>query len=798
MAFERHDAAAARRAASTPRATALPVELAEQPRAWSVERGRPRLQRDHGRVRDARARDRRRRQRDRSSRSTSSSTATATRPRCSGPCAINSDVGIVDTDGDGAMDIADNCPHVAESDRRRTRDGDEIGDACDAGSGPDRGRSSTASRATSSAAAASRASHRRRRDPRRMRASTAGRRDLRRGEGTGGSTSPRRSFGVGVFEGAQRTAFSEREPARPRRLRPARCGCSTSTGRYVVLEAVFADDGSVEHLAIDFEQHCEGGGARAVRRGARRTRSRTPLPQLDRRRRPALELRRQLPGGREPGPSRSRWRRLRRRLRPVPRPGRRPRGVPGRSRRWRLAAGGAAPDSARCGECADRSGGADSDGDGVLDLADHCERHAGGRERRRERLHAGAGLRGGRSSAAKQSKKLCLLIHSDDGQKLCKVAKGPAKTKLCRRPLIEWRSHREGVRKWPWASSRARSRSSPARAAASARRSRSCSRPRARGLRARRARWKRATHPLEGSLATTIAEIHAAGGEAVPIAADVSHYEDCERIVRETRAALGPIDVLVNNAALTYFIPIADFPPAKWLKSFAVNVHGPFFMTRLVLEDMLARKSGAIVNISSGAAIGPGRGPYKTPPMRGGTLYGAEKAALERFTQGLAAEVYAERCQRDVRLAVAGRRHAGRAVPQADRRARTSPQRGAGRADGARRAAARDRAARQGLRASHLQPADPGRSSAGSRRAAGSASTCPARATRRSRRVSRSASASSVETKRGDAGQTHQVVAADRARERALRAPGRRGARRAAPRSGRRARSPARWAPATA
>ena len=55
---------------------------------------------------------------------------------------------------------------------------------------------------------------------------------------------------------------------------------------------------------------------------------------------------------------------------------------------------------------------------------------------------------------------------------------------------------------------------------------------------------------------------------------------------------------------------------------------------------MIARKSGAIVNISSGAAIGPGRGPYKNAPLRGGTLYGAEKAALERFTQGLAAEVY--------------------------------------------------------------------------------------------------------------------------------------------------------------
>jgi citronellol/citronellal dehydrogenase len=65
-------------------------------------------------------------------------------------------------------------------------------------------------------------------------------------------------------------------------------------------------------------------------------------------------------------------------------------------------------------------------------------------------------------------------------------------------------------------------------------------------------------------------------------------------------------------------------------------------LSQLVLRDMVERKHGAIVNIGSGAAIGPGRGPYKDPSAgtRGGTCYGAEKAALERFTQGLAAEVF--------------------------------------------------------------------------------------------------------------------------------------------------------------
>ena len=55
---------------------------------------------------------------------------------------------------------------------------------------------------------------------------------------------------------------------------------------------------------------------------------------------------------------------------------------------------------------------------------------------------------------------------------------------------------------------------------------------------------------------------------------------------------------------------------------------------------MIERGSGAIVNLSSMGAVGPGRAPYDGPPQRGGTMYGAEKAALERFTQGLAQEVY--------------------------------------------------------------------------------------------------------------------------------------------------------------
>ena len=149
-------------------------------------------------------------------------------------------------------------------------------------------------------------------------------------------------------------------------------------------------------------------------------------------------------------------------------------------------------------------------------------------------------------------------------------------------------------------------------------------------------------HPFEGALETTVAEIRAAGGEAHAVAANVAEPAECEKLIETARTLCGPVDVLVNNAALTYYVPVKDYPLGKWIRSWQVNLHAPFYLSQLVLSDMVPRRSGAIINISSGSAIGPGRGPYTdtAAAARGGTCYGAEKAALERFTQGLASEVY--------------------------------------------------------------------------------------------------------------------------------------------------------------
>jgi len=129
------------------------------------------------------------------------------------------------------------------------------------------------------------------------------------------------------------------------------------------------------------------------------------------------------------------------------------------------------------------------------------------------------------------------------------------------------------------------------------------------------------------------------GGDGTAVTADVSSESDCIELVRAARQAYGPVDILVNNAALNYYLPTETYPTNRWVRCFAINVHAPFILAKQVLTDMIPRRSGAIVNISSGAAIGPGRGPYEDKTVLGGVMYGATKAALERFTQGLAQEV---------------------------------------------------------------------------------------------------------------------------------------------------------------
>jgi NAD(P)-dependent dehydrogenase (short-subunit alcohol dehydrogenase family) len=146
---------------------------------------------------------------------------------------------------------------------------------------------------------------------------------------------------------------------------------------------------------------------------------------------------------------------------------------------------------------------------------------------------------------------------------------------------------------------------------------------------------------LGGTIDETAAQIGRAGGTAVAIPADLSRPADRERLVAETARRLAAPDILVSNAAVTYFTRVEDFSPKRYALMFAVQVEAPFQLATLVLPGMRGRGAGWILNISSGAARHP-----VIPPTargtRGGTVYGMCKAALERFSSGLAAEVYAD------------------------------------------------------------------------------------------------------------------------------------------------------------
>lgn len=126
------------------------------------------------------------------------------------------------------------------------------------------------------------------------------------------------------------------------------------------------------------------------------------------------------------------------------------------------------------------------------------------------------------------------------------------------------------------------------------------------------------------------AEIQAAGGSALAVAADVSQEADCERIVSATRKQFREIHILVNNAGI--FGPVkeaAEISATEFDQVMAINVRSAFMLTRMVLPEMIRRRSGVILNISSVSA---------KAAFPGSSLYGASKAAMLAMTRCTAAE----------------------------------------------------------------------------------------------------------------------------------------------------------------
>ena len=128
-----------------------------------------------------------------------------------------------------------------------------------------------------------------------------------------------------------------------------------------------------------------------------------------------------------------------------------------------------------------------------------------------------------------------------------------------------------------------------------------------------------------------VEQIKRSGGRAVAVAADLASAEDCTRLVETARQALGPIDILINNAGIFRKGDLADFDFSHMEGMRNVNVDGLVRVTRAVTDDMKARGWGRIVNVASIAGIGTS--------TAGTTFYAATKAAVITLTRRFALDL---------------------------------------------------------------------------------------------------------------------------------------------------------------
>jgi len=165
---------------------------------------------------------------------------------------------------------------------------------------------------------------------------------------------------------------------------------------------------------------------------------------------------------------------------------------------------------------------------------------------------------------------------------------------------------------------------------------------------------------LPGTVHDTVASIEEAGGRALAVPCDLTVEADVVRLAQETARELGPVDVLVNNAAVTAPgrpprpgaerpagsppasprpVGFVDFPLKAYRLHFEVDVFAAYRLMQLVLPGMVSAGRGAVLNITSDASRRPDEGPW---PEAGGTTpfaYGGAKAALEHLTRAVAFEV---------------------------------------------------------------------------------------------------------------------------------------------------------------
>jgi NAD(P)-dependent dehydrogenase (short-subunit alcohol dehydrogenase family) len=153
------------------------------------------------------------------------------------------------------------------------------------------------------------------------------------------------------------------------------------------------------------------------------------------------------------------------------------------------------------------------------------------------------------------------------------------------------------------------------------------------------ARTEEVTDPrLPGTIHSVAKAITDAGGKALAVKMDVRSPESIAEGVEKTVNELGRLDIVVNNAAVLVPGTIETIQERHINLIYEIDLRGPLLVMRNAIPHMRKGGGGWIINISSVAGIFPGPGPYENP-RKGGAFYGMVKAALERYSQGLAMEV---------------------------------------------------------------------------------------------------------------------------------------------------------------
>jgi citronellol/citronellal dehydrogenase len=139
---------------------------------------------------------------------------------------------------------------------------------------------------------------------------------------------------------------------------------------------------------------------------------------------------------------------------------------------------------------------------------------------------------------------------------------------------------------------------------------------------------------LPGTIFETANEIKGLGAAALAAPCDVTDEVSVYNMVQKTLERFGQIDILINNAGIAFYYPILETPVKRWEIVIKVNLLGAFICSKAVLPNMIERKTGSIINISSLAADERDEGAVLT-----GAAYAVSKAGLDRLTMALATEV---------------------------------------------------------------------------------------------------------------------------------------------------------------